>query len=69
MQIELDRIDLISLAKGTSPNYSVMDNRLIKKHGSFNGSKGNWKWKYNAFTECSEEEILEIYYLCKNSWK
>lgn len=65
MNVNLDKIDLISLAKGTSPNFSIMDNRSILKYGNYNGS---WKWNYNAFKDCTEEEILKIYYLCKNSW-
>lgn len=69
MKLDLDKKDLISLAKGTSPNYSVMNNPLIKKHGSYNASYGDWNWDYTAFEECSEEQILEIYKLCKNSWE
>lgn len=70
IKLELDKQDLISLAKGTSPNYSVMDNTLVKKYGSYTGGfKDEWNWEYDAFEKCSETEILEIYQLCKNSWK
>ena len=70
MLVNLDRDDLISLAKGTMPNYSVMNHPKIKKHGYMGGPHGDeWKWKWNAFENCTDEEIWEIYQLCKNSWK
>lgn len=69
MQLDLDKQDLISLAKGTVPNYLVMSNPIIKKQGSFNSSQGDWNWNYIAFEECSEEEILSVYQVCKDSWK
>lgn len=68
MKLDLIKEDLVCLAKGIEPNYSAMDNNKIKRHGSFNEPLG-WKWKYDAFKECTEDEILEIYLICKNSWK
>lgn len=69
MKLDLDREDLISLAKGQTPNYSVMGNSKIKPHGSFSGSYGQWDWNYCSFEKCSDEEIFEIYSICKQSWK
>lgn len=68
MKIDLDKKDLISLVKGTPPNYSAMDDYRVKCRGSFSGSYGRWDWNHNAFEDCTEEKILEIYQLCKNSW-
>lgn len=67
--IALDKEDIISLVKGQSPNYSVMEHRLIKKHGNFDGSYGKWNWNSFSLEKCTEEELKEIYRLCKESWK
>lgn len=69
MKLDLDREDLISLAKGQIPNYSAMDNPKISAHGSFAASYGRWDWNYCSFEKCSDEEIFEIYNICKQSWK
>lgn len=69
MIMELDKDDLEALVRGRGPKYSAMDNALVKKHGQFNGSYGTWNWNYSSLKECSEEELLEIYKICKDSWK
>ena len=68
MQLDLDKDDLISLVEGSSPDYSVMEHRLVKKHGNFNGSYGNWSWN-SSLGICTEQELLEIYKISKDSWK
>lgn len=65
--LTLDRLDLISLAKGTTPYYSVMDHELIKHRGSF--TNDSWRWHYGALEGCDEQTLLTIYQLCKDSWK
>lgn len=70
MKLNLDRKDLISLAKGTNPNYRAMDIPLIKNHGNMGGPHGDqWSWNWNAFESESDEMIYEIYLICKDSWK
>lgn len=69
MKMDLDKKDMISLVKGTAPNLLIMDNPLINKYGNFRASYGTWDWNYRAFDNLSEEELLEIYLTCKNSWK
>lgn len=69
MRLNLDKEDLISLVKGCTPNYSAMDHPLVKRHGNFNGSYGKWSWDYSGFENCKEQELLEIYKVCKESWK
>ena len=67
MLLILDKTDLISLVKGTIPNYSIMSNPIIDKNGRYSGSYDRWEWNYKAFEECTESELLETYYLLKSS--
>lgn len=69
MKIILDRKDIISLAKGTSPNYDIMEDNIISKNGTFNGSQGYWEWEWNAFEDLTEDEIYKVYLKCKHSWE
>ncbi len=69
MKIDLNRDDLINLARSISP-YSIVDDERVMKNGSFKGSYGDrWEWKYNAFHNLSEEEIWSVYQICKASWE
>jgi len=68
MKLDLNKKDLISLAKGTSPNYAAMKIPKIKENGVFEGSYGRWTWNYDAFENLTEEEIYNIYLICRESW-
>jgi hypothetical protein len=68
INFNLDKEDLISLLKGTVPNYSIMNNPLIDNNGYFNGSYGTWNW-YSKIENLDEETIFKMYMLCKESWK
>lgn len=67
-KIKLDRLDLISMAKGIVPNPSIMDDYPIYKLGSYLDNQG-WQWNWDAFNDLSEIDIYNIYVMCKNSWK
>ena len=67
MKINLNKKDLISLVKGTSPNYHVMEHPLIKANGHFAGGHFGWSWNWN-FTPLSEKELYRMYLICKESW-
>lgn len=68
--MDLDKDDLVSLVKGTSPWYSAMDQPLVQRYGSYSGPRGEeWAWHTWRLKECSEEELLELYQICKDSWK
>ena len=69
MKVDLSKQDLIYLVKGVSPFYSMFDNPLIARTGSFNGSLGKWNWNYSELNLLSEEELYNLYLTCKNSWK
>lgn len=68
MKVELDRKDIISLMKGTSPNYSVM-HKIPKDLGSYvGGFCDRWDWNYSVPDEYTDEELFSIYMMCKHSW-
>lgn len=69
MKLNLDKKDLISMVKGISPNDIAESNPLIKKNGSYSASYSRWSWSYGTFEKYSEEELYEIYMICKNSWE
>lgn len=65
----LDREDLEALVNGVVPNYGVMGHPLVKRAGSYMGGfHDKWNWTY-PLTEFSDNELWEIYQVCKNSWK
>ena len=69
MRLELDKSDLVSLVKGSVPNYSVMEKPLISISGIYNGSYDKWEWNYKFEEKLTEQELLDMYILCRDSWK
>lgn len=68
--INLDKGDLVTLVLGSSPYYSVFEEPLIKKCGSFTGGfVEKWSWSRSTLEQLTEEELYQIYIICKNSWK
>jgi len=67
MKVVLDKKALISLVCGESPDYSVMDNALVKLCGEYNDNRG-WHWDKHALKEYSEEQLYNLYWMCRNSW-
>lgn len=70
MNIELDRKEIISLLRGTTPAYSVM-NKIPKELGSYiGGFVDSWQWNYiNENVPYSDEYLYSLYLTCKNSKK
>ncbi|WP_297420586.1 hypothetical protein [Clostridium sp.] len=69
LKLDLDKKDLISLVKGTDPNLNAMGHPKIICRGSYLAQHGRWDWNYCAFENCTNEEIYEIYKICKDSWR
>ncbi len=68
--IELSKEDLISMVQGTVPNYSLFDHPLIKTIGYYTGGfVDKWTWIGPALKQLSEESLMTVYKLCKESWK
>ncbi len=68
MLVELDKKSLISLVKGSVPDYSVMDHALIRVNGYFVGGHVD-KWEWNSLIDVSEQDLYQIYIICKESWE
>lgn len=70
IQIKLDKEDLISLVIGKPPYYNQFENPLVKQCGSYTGGMAErWDWKTHELEKLSEEQLYELYVICKNSWK
>ena len=67
MKVELDKKDLIALVSGTSPYYDAFEIPLVKQNGYFIGGHVD-KWSWNSLKELTEEQLWELYNICKDSW-
>ncbi len=68
MKVDLDKKALVDLVKGTGPHYDLFDNPLVKLCGKFNGRYGTWAWNKYELEKCSEEQLYDLYKLCRSSW-
>lgn len=68
MNVELDKKDIISLLRGTTPAWSVMD-KIPKELGSYvGGFVDGWQWNYiSENVPYSDEYLFNLYLTCKNS--
>lgn len=68
MKVDLDKKDLVNLVRGTIPSYDAMESPLIKPHGEYTGGFADgWQWNSNLYDVCNEDELLGMYYVCKDS--
>lgn len=67
MTFKLDRKDIISLLRGITPPYSVM-NKIPKELGSYiGGFADHWEWNYiDENTPYTDEYLFNLYLMCKN---
>ena len=67
MKVELDRDALETLVKGSQPYYNEFENELVKKAGHFyNDQYGKTNWY--KLKDLTDEELYELYEICRNSW-
>ena len=70
MLIEVDKKDLVSLVYGTAPYYDIFEVPLVKKCGEWIGGMADkWDWSYSELQSLSEQELYDLYLMCKKSWK
>ena len=69
MKVDLTREGLISLVKGTEPNYGIMDSAIVKKCGTFSGSYGKWSWNYSFDDSITDQQLWDTYILYRDSFK
>lgn len=66
----LHKTDMVSLVKGTVPNYDIMDKDLVKKTGHYiGGHHDKWSWDQSSLEKLTKGELWWLYQLCKSSWK
>ena len=67
MKIELDRKGLEILVAGSEPDYNEFDNPLVKKAGhDYSDQYGRTSWR--NLSELTDDELYEVYIICRNSW-
>lgn len=68
MTLELNRTDLLSLAKGSKPYYTAFDNELVVKAGHcYSDQYGTTTW--SNLSSLNDEELYQLYIICRDSWK
>lgn len=67
--LELMKKAFINMVKGTSPNFTIFDDPMVSKCGSYNGSYGTWSWKDSELERLTEEELWSLYNLCVKSYE
>jgi hypothetical protein len=68
MNVDLKQEDLVSLVKGTTPNYSVLDHPLVRGRGRWTGGHvDRWDWNYTVHL-MKEDELWGLYLICRESW-
>lgn len=67
MFVELDRNDIIALMTSTTPNY-VTSKEIPNDLGAYTcGIVDIWKWKDNIPDKYTDEELYQIYLICKHA--
>lgn len=67
MTVELTKSMLIDLVRGTFPNFDLFENRMIAHCGTYNDNQG-WQWYNHNLKLYNEEELMQMYKMCKESW-
>lgn len=70
MNVELSKKDLVSLVMGTPPDYNLLTNPLVRSAGRYvAGFVDKWYWSEEALLLLSEEQLWEIYTMCRDCGK
>lgn len=69
MQEELDKTDLINLASSVGPYYTLFNHPLVSKLGEWQAGRDVLYWDKHMLKELTEQELYDLYQLCKSSWK
>lgn len=67
MVVDLSREDIINLLRGTYPGWDVMDKIPEDLGCEIGGSVGEWEWNISVNNPHTDEELFEIYLMCKKS--
>ena len=62
----LSKKDLLNLVMGTTPNNDITDYLSNNNYGNYCGCVTNeWVWEYPFLRDLNEEELWELYLMCK----
>lgn len=59
MKVDIDRIDIINMIRGTYPNYELIDKYTELGLGYYHGAYNAWRW--DEITSTSWDRFPEIY--------
>lgn len=69
LMVLLDKKDILTLVRGSQPNYTEYENPILSEIGQhFEGLGDSWVWHHPRLNRLSFEELVKVYYICKDSW-
>lgn len=73
MIITVDKNDLLILVSSIKPNIEIKEDSqkvyTLKLYGDFSeDGSDSWVWNKEKLTKLNEEELYELYTICKESW-
>lgn len=67
MLVDLDKQDVTTLIRGTSPSYELMNDSIITQLGNYTGGfKDEWNWNY-TFPDLPIEILYNTYLKLKRN--
>jgi hypothetical protein len=66
MIVNLDKQAMVSLVMGQQPFYSLFEHELVKLYGDYNEANGRWSWDKSGLLELTENQLWDLYMLCRN---
>lgn len=67
MKIELDRQGLEFLIFGSQVHHKEFNNPLVKKAGHDYSDQYGWT-AWRSLNKLTDEELYQLYLICRNSW-
>lgn len=67
IETKLDHEDLKTLVCGATPSFDLIKHDFVKTKGKFSEDYDIWQWDMEVIEKCTDEELWELYRLCKNS--
>jgi hypothetical protein len=67
--LKIGKDTLIDLVFGVGPNFNIFKNPTVARCGKYNGSYGSWSWDMVELNKLTEDELYDLYKLCRDSWK
>lgn len=68
MLIELTQKDLVNMVSGVYPHESIMNHWMVEGRGKLL-DESSWYWNKRILSNLNEQELWDLYVLCKDSWE